>query len=335
MVECGRVDDHLRRRYGIDGHIAIEHVAMGRADNHKVLSEGRSWLFKVLQAEYTPGRLAVAADFVRYLASCGYPVREFAPATDGAAVTVLEGRAAVLIPWVDGDTPEPNTVSSPDILRQIGALCGRLHRLAMSYPGAHAFEAAGGRTVGHAAQQRIADKRSALVRLAQEIDNVEIQDEIAVRVGILDRLGNELAISDQQGGYRMIHGDFFCSHVVFREQEAIAVIDVLGERSLPHWEVMRAFFQSMPSLCECPPFEPLWLAYLSGYASEHSIQPRDIEIAYDTYLLRLSTSRYGLQAPLDDKLRAFGRWRTRTAQYLAEHRAEARSMMAATTPRDV
>jgi hypothetical protein len=79
---------------------------------------------------------------------------------------------------------------------------------------------------------------------------------------------------------------------------------------------------------QSPQFEVPWRAYRSGYASEHTIQSRDIAIAYDAYLLQLSSSRYGLQPPLDDKLRAFGRWRTRMAQYLADQRAEVRLMMA-------
>jgi Ser/Thr protein kinase RdoA (MazF antagonist) len=167
--------------------------------------------------------------------------------------------------------------------------------------------------------------------LATITDDAEIADELGVRIAILDRLGSQLAASDQAVRYGVIHGDFFCSHVVFREQQAIAVIDVLGERYVPSWEMMRGFFQSVPSVFQFPQFEAPWRSYLSGYASEHPIQSRDIAIAYDAYLLQLSSSRYGLQPPLDDKLRAFGRWRTCLAQYLADQRAELRSMMA-TTP---
>jgi Ser/Thr protein kinase RdoA (MazF antagonist) len=180
------------------------------------------------------------------------------------------------------------------------------------------------------AANRIADKRSALLDLARRTQDVEIQEELGVRIAILDRLGDDLVASDQQVRHGVIHGDFFCSHVVFREQQAIAVIDVLGERYVPSWEMMRDFFQSVPSVFQSPQFEVLWRAYLSGYASEHPIQSRDIPIAYDAYLLQLSSSRHGLQPPLDNKLRSFGRWRTRLAQYLADQRAEVRLMMART-----
>jgi Ser/Thr protein kinase RdoA (MazF antagonist) len=238
----------------------------------------------------------------------------------------------VLIPWMEGDTPEPNTVSSPDVLRQIGALCGRLHRLGSIYPGAEALDAAGRVAAGQVAAKRLADKRSALLDLAKRTKDEEIRDELGVRIAILDRLGDELAASHQQVRHGVIHGDFFCSHVVFREEQAIAVIDVLGEQYVPSWEMMRGFFQSVPSVFQSSQFEVPWRAYLSGYASEYPIQARDIAIAYDAYLLQLSSSRYGLQPPLDDKLRAFGRWRTRLAQYLAEQRAEVRLFMATTIP---
>ena len=199
-----------------------------------------------------------------------------------------------------------------------------------TYPGAAALDPAGRVAARNAAPRRIADKRVALLNLGKSTQDEEIKDEIGVRLAILDRLGEDLAASDQLVRPGVIHGDFFCSHVVFREQQAIAVIDVLGERYIPSWEMMRGFFQSVPSAFECPHLERAWRAYLSGYVSEHTIQPDEIAIAYDVYLLQLTSSRYGLQAPLDEKLRAFGRWRTRLAQYLADRRTELRSMMAGT-----
>jgi hypothetical protein len=322
------VERHLRRHYAVGGDIAIERVPMGRASNSKVSSGEGSWLFKVFQADHPPSRLAAAASFIRYLAGYGYPVREFVRSSAGEPVTVLDGRAAVLIPWVEGDTPEPNTVSSTDVLHQIGALCGRLHRLASRYPGGGALAAGGDLTKRQREVKSIKDKRSGLLDLSSRTRDVEIQDEIGVRIGILDRIGDVLATNDQQAREGMIHGDFFCSHVVFRAQQAIAVIDVTGEPHVPGWELMRAFFQSVPSAFESPRFDVHWQAYSSGYASEQSIDPNDIAIAYDVYLLQLTSSRYGLEPPLDDKLRTFGRWRTQLAQYLADHRTELRSMMA-------
>ena len=74
--------------------------------------------------------------------------------------------------------------------------------------------------------------------------------------------------------------------------------------------------------------EAPWRAYLAGYTSECPIQPREVAIAYDAYLLQLAASTYGLRHPLDEGLRAFGRWRTHLARHLAEHRRELRELMA-------
>jgi hypothetical protein len=96
--------------------------------------------------------------------------------------------------------------------------------------------------------------------LARITDDADIADELGVRIAILDRFGPQLTASDQVVRYGVIHGDFFCSHVVFRENRAIAVIDVLGERYVPSWELMRGFFQSVPSVFEFPHFDGAWQA---------------------------------------------------------------------------
>ena len=102
---------------------------------------------------------------------------------------------------------------------------------------------------------------------------------------------------------------------------------------MPGWELMRSFFQSLPSVFDASAFdEALWRAYADGYASEHPIGRSVVAIAYDAYLLQLTGSTYGLQAPLDNDLRQFGRWRTRLAAYLAKNRDELRDRMAAAMP---
>ncbi len=317
MLSTEAAGEHVRRHYGIAG--AVERVAKGRASNYCISGGGGRWLLKVFQPEYTKARLEQAAAFVSFVARSGYPAREFVSARDGASVLTIEDRAAILIPWIDGDTPEPNTLSSPEMLAQVGALCGRMHRLGDAYPHAH--------MLGYAGSTRsLAEKRAALLRLAKQETNLEIADEARCRADILESLGEEVERSQARARQGIIHGDFSGAHVVFQDDRAVGVIDVLGERYLPGWELMRAFFQSVPS-SSVDTIEAPWRAYVSGYASEHPITPDEIAIAYDTYLLQLTSSTYGLRAPLDDQLRAFGRWRTALAQQLARNRTGLRAMM--------
>jgi Ser/Thr protein kinase RdoA (MazF antagonist) len=106
MLNTDTLDDHVRRHYGIHGN--VEPVPRGRASNYTVSHQGARWLLKVFQPEYTQTRLEQAADFVSFVVSAGYPAQEFVRSRDGARVVMLGDRAAVLIPWIDGDTPEPN-----------------------------------------------------------------------------------------------------------------------------------------------------------------------------------------------------------------------------------
>ena len=140
----------------------------------------------------TCDRFRRAADFVRYLVRSGYPVQEIIHTKGGEPVTVLQDRAAVLIPWIDGDTPAPNTADSLEVLNQLGALCGRLHRLGAGYPDADCLHVA-----KQAQPRRLADRRAALLELATIIEDAEIADEVGVRIAILDRLGPTLEESYQ------------------------------------------------------------------------------------------------------------------------------------------
>lgn len=315
------LDEHLRRHYGIHGITTA--LSKGRANNYLVSQAESRWLLKVFQPEYTRTRIEQAADFVSFAVSAGYSAREFVPSTNGARVFTLENRATVLIPWIDGETPEPNTLQTLDALEQVGALCGHLHRLGTAYPRAATLPYAG-------STRDLASKRAGLLRVgAEQRDEPDIVNEIGIRTAILDTLGDDLDRSRQNARLGVIHGDFSGAHVVFEGGRSVGVIDVLGERYLPGWELMRAFFQSAPFQGESPmALEAPWRAYVAGYAHECSIQRHDVAIDYDTYLLQLTASTYGLRQPLDAGLRAFGRWRTQLAQHLAEHRRELRAMMA-------
>lgn len=173
-----------------------------------------------------------------------------------------------------------------------------------------------------------------LARVAVKAPNREIANEVAVRLRILSRWGEAPAAATRDAMRGVNHGYFSGAHVVFRGERAAGVIDVLGEKYLPGWELMRAFCQSVP--CgDGPPdaLEAPWRAYLGGYSAESRIQAQEIGVAYDVYLLQLTASTYGLRASLDDELRAFGRWRTRLAVYLSEHRALLRQMLIDCLPR--
>jgi Ser/Thr protein kinase RdoA (MazF antagonist) len=321
MLNIDALHEHVRRHYGIHG--TITPVPMGRASNYAVSQPGSRWLLKVFQPEYTRTRIEQSADFVTFLVSAGFPAREFVPSTNGASVLTLEDRATVLIPWIEGETPTPNTLSTLDALEQVGALCGHVHRLGGAYPRAATLSYAG-------SKRDLVGKRAALLRVAAEqSDEPDIVKQIGVRTSILDALGEALDRSLQDARRGVIHGDFSAAHVVFKDGRSVGVIDVVGEQYLPGWELMRAFFQSVPFAGESPmALEAPWRAYVGGYARECSIQPDEIAVAYDTYLLQLTTSTYGLREPLDESLRAFGRWRTQLAHQLAEHRREFRAMMA-------
>jgi hypothetical protein len=323
--DIAAVAAHLSEHYGIEG--TVSEVSRGRATNFCVSTHSRRWLWKVFQPELTVARVSKAADFVAFMSRAGYPAREYARACDGREVLPFGDRVAVLIPWIDGATPEPNHVVSIDAVTQIGQLCGELHQVASAYPSTdRRLPAGSGRSLN--------EKQIALAQLlAQQPPGSEVGGELATRLDLLSQSGSALEASQRRAQFGMIHGDFQGAHVVFDGPRAVGVIDVLGEWYLLGWELMRGFFQSVPIGLARSDHEALlrlWQGYLEGYRTANpTCGGTDIETAYDVYLLQLITSTYGLRPPLDPALRAFGRWRTEVARYLHDHRNHLRTQMAA------
>ena len=323
MSSISQLELHLQHHYGIRG--VIEKLPEGQASNYLVSSSGIRWLLKVFQPEITAERARQASDFLRYLVREDYPVREYQASRDGERVLTLDTRAAVLISWIDGQTPKPNSVWSSSGLNAIGALCGKLHRLGAGYlPSTsnsliHAAEA----------ERTHEEQQNRLERIATEPScTAEIQEEVRVRIKILSSLGAELDRSRNVAKRGIIGGDFYCAHVVFHEGRSIGVIDVLGGQHYLGWELMRAFFQSIVmNNPQTMTIEESWPTFLAGYASEQVVEPDDLVHAYDVYLLQLAGSTYGLRQPLDDGLRRFGRWRSELSCALAARRSELRSIM--------
>jgi Phosphotransferase enzyme family len=321
-LDTASLHSHLWCHYGIRGD--IEPVLTGRASNYSISSGRERWLLKVFQSDYSVSRIQQAGQFLRFLLRRGYPSREFVPSRSKELVTSLAGRASVLIPWVEGAAPAPNTLSDPGQLEEMGALCGRLHRLGAEFQPAAELEFAG---LNRPVDQAIAQLSNVT---GDERADPEIAHEASVRCAILREIGEDLERSRQSASRGIIHGDFYCAHVVQRDGRPVAVIDILGERYFPGWELMRAFFQSVSPIEKLGDgaLEMLLGRYLGGYLSEIAVASSDIAVAYDTYLLQLTASTYGLRPPLDDALRSFGRWRTDLARRLATRRDQLRPKMA-------
>ena len=281
MSSISQLELHLQHHYGIRG--VIEKLPEGQASNYLVSSSGIRWLLKVFQPEITAERARQASDFLRYLVREDYPVREYQASRDGERVLTLDTRAAVLISWIDGQTPKPNSVWSSSGLNAIGALCGKLHRLGAGYlPSTsnsliHAAEA----------ERTHEEQQNRLERIATEPScTAEIQEEVRVRIKILSSLGAELDRCRNVAKRGIIGGDFYCAHVVFHEGRSIGVIDVLGGQHYLGWELMRAFFQSIVmNNPQTMTIEESWPTFLAGYASEQVVEPDDLVHAYDVYLL--------------------------------------------------
>ncbi|MCX6592916.1 MAG: phosphotransferase [Acidobacteria bacterium] len=292
--------------YGLKGE--VRPIPDGRAQNFFVGCDASRWLLKIFQHEYSKSRIEQAAGFISFLAGQGFPCRTFQPSLHGNPVETVGGQAVVLVPWIDGLGLLPNSVDNPGTMREIGVLCGWLHRLGGEYSQRDAFSFSGKDRTPEIALQRLTE----LGAVADE----GIAQQVRDRCQILRQLGDELAESRAQATRGIIHGDFYCTHAIFRAGRPVGVIDILGDLNYPGWELMRAYFQSAPPQAPAALFQ----AFLNGYRSEQVISDAEVAAAYDVYLLQLTSSTYGLLPSSDANLREFGAWRTRTAIWLAAER---------------
>jgi Ser/Thr protein kinase RdoA (MazF antagonist) len=317
----GEIPAHLATYYGIQG--TIERIEEGRASAYRVTGATESWLLKIFQPEFSRERIEKSAAFVDYLAANAFPCRAYVGAVNGDQVTMFTERCAVVIPWIEGEAPPANTLDTAQELSLLGAVCGHAHKLARGFPGTWTPHPP---LSCDAALERFG-------RLAGQIrQGSEITGEIEARCRIIQDIGPELAESRAAMTQGTIHGDLYCAHIVLQKGALAGVVDILGGCYYPGWELMRCFFQSIPVLTAqtMPALAELWRSFVSGYRAHIDIAPEEIARAYDVYLLQLTGSTYGLTGPKgDETLRAFGRWRTATSAFLAEHREQLRAMMSA------
>lgn len=326
----------LKDLYGIRSPFKLTRIYDGRALNYRVSEAAGDWLLKVFQSDYDLNRVNLASDFVDYLSAAGCPVEPFHRTVAGPLVAVFGERPTILVRWLPGETRSPNTMDQHDGLRQLGRLSGLIHRVAKHYPRSADLAATVQTDDFSLAKRRARFERNTLAAGAAD---PEVKGEIERRLQIADEIGQELEASEREAVRQTIHGDFYCAHSVWQRGTAIGVIDALGGHHIPGWEMMRCFFLSIryDSRTEVEAIESLWEPFADGYSSENPLTKREIEVAYDIYLLSLTLSSYGLslraEAPWQGeealaKLRDFGRWRSETAEYLASKRQSLRSLMA-------
>ena len=285
-----------KEQYGLDRPISIRRIYEGRALNYYLSGSDDEWLLKVFQGDYGFGRVQLAAEFAQHLAAGKCPVQPFENNLGGSPVSYLNERPMILVKWIAGVTPPPNSLSNPNVLRGLGRLCGLTHRVAGDFPRASEME-----TLNPSDTLSLSERRLKFEERTYEAAraSLEIRDEVETRRSILDDLGPDLHQSERLAVKQAIHGDFYCAHSVWQSGTTVGIIDAMGGFHFTGWEIMRCFAQSIPQISQMQvdSLEELWSNYVLGYSSECPVTPTDIEIAYDVYLLHLILSSYGLRMP--------------------------------------
>lgn len=305
----------------LHGSVA-QRIAEGRGLNHRIDGADGSWLLKVFQTDWGLPRVLVAAQFATFLTAAGLPVQPFVLNREGNPATPFGGRAAVVVPWIDGETMRPNTLTDPSRIQALGEVAGALHSVCQHFP--EPGRLSDGR-MGTLAG-RLASLEELALNAAAAGDTVLV-DAVDARLSILHPLSDVWSYAFA-GPYEAIHGDLSIIHVVWQRDTAVGVIDAGGDCYFSGWELCRCFFQSISNIWEIDDTSAgiLWRHFYEGYLAKRGDGHPEAESAFDQYFLALAASTYGLtgqitgSATLDPGLRAFGLWRTRTAIELSARR---------------
>ena len=314
---------HIKANYRLCGEISGAPIDEGMAENFLIKADDSKWLLKVFQDGYTDSRVLAAAKFVGYLRGKGLYVEPFVRTKDGNTLSILNRRPAVLVPWIEGENLRPNTVTTREQMSIIGDLCGRIHAEAACYGGKRELNSYNIETDLKQALETL----SKMKVYALNIGDDELLAEIDSRLIVMKREGDSLVRSQARCTHDVIHGDFYCTHVIFQARGVYGIIDVIGQVYNQEWEIMRSFFQSLSASAEHE-INMLWNVFIEAYRKWRFVPSSLLRAGYDAYLLQLCASSFGLltadkiNSPQSVRLRQYGQWRTKQVAKLLHYREE-------------
>ena len=313
----------LAKEYDLQS-LEFVRIVEGRAINYRASTNtGDRFLVKIFQEKYPTERVLLASEFVKYLVAAGYPTVPFRSTRDGSSVTTHRGRALIVVPWIEGEPWPERALRSPTQLAHLGELCALAHALGKHFPDPLRLQEAPPPYLHKGAERFRAAAHSAFAR-----GDDQLADQLYARLRVLDNLGRELErnAGRDRRNFLAIHGDFYSAHVVEATDCRLRVIDVMGGYYSPGWELFRTFFQSVKDATTMSQHDLgyRWRAFMGGYRSILGVSGEELALGFDTYLLQLTLSRYGLlgrdAAKRDQVLMAFGLCRTEMVMHLSKNR---------------
>ncbi|MFG2143164.1 phosphotransferase [Streptomyces sp. NPDC048696] len=190
--------------YGL-GPIRLAPLPGGAANSSfRVTAASGSYVLTILDNHDTAGARRLAAH-TQALFLLGVPTSEVVPTVDGAPITRLRGRGAVLKKWIEGTVRQPLPLAH---LPAAGRMLAELHALPPASPGLADIP------VG---TRRLTPQHQALIT---EFTDKEFAAWLTTH---LDHVHTAEAANPRTR--RVVHGDFFDDNIVVRTDGGLSLLD--------------------------------------------------------------------------------------------------------------
>jgi Ser/Thr protein kinase RdoA (MazF antagonist) len=199
----------LRARYGFEGVDVGERLEGGFAnDLFRVVADGQVFVLRIMYSDVIEEDVVWQHRVVRSLADRLSEVQAPVAALNGETFFTLEGRAAWLIPFVDGT---PADAARRDHRRQAASALGRLHRAGASLTPAP-----------RPRLQTLAELAWPPPVVPRELEEWRA-DILEMREWAIDYVA-DLAVQ-RRLPTSLIHGDFFPGNVLLADGSVVALLD--------------------------------------------------------------------------------------------------------------
>lgn len=234
--------DVLAERYGISVKTVEWTPAGSESVNRRVLTaDGRRLLVKEYATSVDVDLAKTAWDMSEFCRAADLPVPRVWPDRDGDLVAISEGGAWVVVDEVLGRVE--TTTANLARAKSIGTTLGRMHRVLAVYPLPKLVEQSQWRTMS--CDEGVAECAVVLATAQQQ----ECSDLAQVRGWLHDRQRDLVAHTDRlRAGLpaelveQAVHGDFTRSHVLMVADSVTGILNFLGAKGSPVWELGRAAF---------------------------------------------------------------------------------------------